>query len=126
MGAMLEAVKGRLESLGYMATDADRWLLVFLIEKVNDHVENQCNIAEIPENLFFFVVDMVCAEFLSNKKGVGQLEGISEETAVKSIKEGDTAVTFAIADDVSSFCGLLKSMKAELQAQLVRFRRLAW
>ena len=126
MGAMLEVVKKRLESLGYNVTDADEWLLNFLIEKVDNYIENQCNITGIPENLFFFMVDMVCAEFLSNKKGIGQIEGINEETAVKSIKEGDTTVTFAIADDVSSFEGLLESMKVRLQAELVKFRRLVW
>lgn len=126
MDTMLEIIKKRIGSLGYVVIDSDEWLLTFLIEKVGDHIENQCNITGVPENLFYFMVDMVCAEFLSNKKFVGQLEGVNEETAVKSIKEGDTTVTFAIADDVSSFEGLLKSMRIELQAQLVRFRRLVW
>jgi len=121
-----EVIIKRLESLGYEADDADDWLLNFLAEKVSDQIENACNTNEIPDHLFFFAVDMVCAEFLSNKKGVGQLEGFDVQAAVKSINEGDTAIQFAVADGTDPLESLLQGMKAGLQEQLVRFRRLVW
>ena len=123
---MHEVIIKRLESLGYEADDADDWLLNFLAEKVSDQIENACNTNEIPDNLFFFAVDMVCAEFLSNKKGVGQLEGFDVQAAVKSIKEGDTAIQFAVADGVDPLESLIQGMKAALLEQFVRFRRLQW
>ena len=126
MEKMIDVVKKRLESLNITVEDADGWLLNFLIEKVSDHIENACNIDKIPDNLFFFTVDMVCAEFLSNKKGVGQLSDLDIETAVKSIKEGDTTIQFAVADNIDPLDGLIQGMKASLQGQLVRFRRLQW
>ena len=126
MGIMIEVVIKRLESLGYKVVDGDSWALNFIIEKVSDHIENACDIEKIPDNLFLFAVDMVCAEFLSGKRAIGQLEGFDVDIAVKQIKEGDTTVTYAIADGVDPLESLTQGMKASLQEQLVRFRRLAW
>jgi len=95
---MLDDVKKRLESFGYIVTDADAWVLDFIIKKVENHIKNQCNTSTVPEELHEIAVDMVVGEFLLNKKSIGQLEGFDLETAVKQIQEGDTSVTFAIGD----------------------------
>ena len=95
---MLDDVKKRLESFGYIVTDADGWVLDFIIKKVENHIKNQCNTSTVPEELHEIAVDMVVGEFLLNKKSRGQLEGFDLEAAVKQIHEGDTSVTFAIGD----------------------------
>lgn len=95
---MLDDVKKRLESFGYIVTDADAWVLDFIIKKVENHIKNQCNTSTVPEELHEIAVDMVVGEFLLNKKSRGQLEGFDLEAAVKQIHEGDTSVTFAIGD----------------------------
>lgn len=95
---MLEDVTKRLESFGYEVTEADDWMIEFLIQKIENSIKVDCNINTIPEELYEIAVDMVVGEFLLNKKSRGQLEGFDLEAAVKQIHEGDTSVTFAIGD----------------------------
>ena len=93
---MLEDVTKRLESFGYEVTEADNWMIEFLIQKIENSIKADCNINTIPEGLHEIAVDMVVGEFLLNKKSRGQLEGFDLETAVRQIQEGDTSVTFAV------------------------------
>ena len=95
---MLEDVKERLASFDYQVTEADSWMLTFLIQKVENHIKNICNVSTIPEELLNIAVDMVVGEFLLNKKSIGSLEGFNLETAIKQIQEGDTSITYAIGD----------------------------
>lgn len=95
---MLEDVTKRLESFGYEVTEADNWMIEFLIQKIENSIKADCNINTIPEELHEIAVDMVVGEFLLNKKSRGQLDGFDLEAAVKQIHEGDTSVTFAIGD----------------------------
>ena len=95
---MFEDVVERLESFGYEVTEADNWMIEFLIQKIENSIKADCNINTIPEELHEIAVDMVVGEFLLNKKSRGQLEGFDLEAAVKQIHEGDTSVTFAIGD----------------------------
>lgn len=95
---MLEDVTKRLESFGYEVTEADNWIIEFLIQKIKNSIKADCNINTIPEELHEIAVDMVVGEFFLNKKSRGQLEGFDLEAAVKQIHEGDTSVTFAIGD----------------------------
>lgn len=92
---MLDDVKKRLESFGYIVTDADTWVLGFIIQKVENHIKSQCNTSTVPEELHQTSVDMVVGEFLLGKKSMGQLIGFDLDAAVKSIQEGDTNITFA-------------------------------
>lgn len=92
---MLEDVTKRLESFGYEVTEADNWMIEFLIQKIENSIKADCNINTIPEELHEIAVDMVVGEFLLNKKSRGQLEGFDLEAAVKQIHEGDTSVTFS-------------------------------
>ena len=61
---MLEDVKERLASFGYQVTEADSWMLTFLIQKVENHIKNTCNLSVIPEELLNIAVDMVVGEFI--------------------------------------------------------------
>ncbi|SDF61816.1 hypothetical protein [Sporomusa acidovorans] len=90
----MDDVSQRLQSFGYTPTDADSWMLSFCISKVESHIKNNCNVAEVPEGLRSVAVDMACGEFLFGKKQSGQAVGIDFEAVVKSIAEGDTTITF--------------------------------
>lgn len=95
---MLEDVKERLASFDYQVTEADSWMLTFLIQKVENHIKNICNVSTIPEELLNIAIDMVVGEFLLNKKSIGSLKGFDLEAAIKQIQEGDTSITYAIGD----------------------------
>lgn len=100
---MLEDVTARLASFGYTVTEADAWVLNFIIKKVEDHIKVDCGVFDsttstiiIPEGLHNIAVDMVVGEFLLGKKSIGQLTGFDISAAVKQIQEGDTSVTYSI------------------------------
>jgi hypothetical protein len=95
---MLDDVTARLESFGYTVTENDSWMIDFIITKTQDYIKADCNVDAVPEGLKRIAVDMVCGEFLMNKKAIGQLTGFDVSAAIKSIQEGDTNVTYAIGN----------------------------
>jgi len=99
---MLEDVTARLASFGYTVTGDDSWVLDFIIQKVENHIKNDCNVDAVPEGLHNIAVDMVVGEFLLSKKSTGQLTGFNLDAAIKQIQEGDTSVTFAIGEGDST------------------------
>lgn len=127
-GALMhDAVEKRLQSLGYDVLPGDGWLINYTVEKVIYEIRNECNVGEVPDGLFYVAVDMACGEFLSAKKGSGQLEGFDTDAAIKSIKEGDTAITYAVADGAAAgLDALIGAMTNGNRAQLAAYRRIAW
>ena len=124
---MHDVVVKRLESLGYLVDDVlDEWLINFALEKVTDEIENKCNITGIPDGIYHVAVDMVCGEFLAVKKSSGQLTDFDVEEAVKQIKEGDTTITYAVADGAITLDSLIKLLRTSGDSQFVKYRRLAW
>ena len=91
---MEDKVIERLDTLGYAYDkDKDGMLIGILIASVGEHIKNRINDTEIPEGLDNVYVDMVCGEFLRQKKAVGQLNDIEQSKAVESIKMGDVTVS---------------------------------
>lgn len=112
----------RLSTLGYEATSEDDALIDYLIGAVYQSILNDCNINEVPKELKYVAIDMVCGHILQNKLAMGSID---VEKAIKSIKEGDTTVTYADGSDPKSYLSryygnLIRNKK------LVRFRRLEW
>lgn len=97
---MINDVIQRLATFGYEVTDADEFALKFIIQKTENYIKNNCNILLIPEGLHHIAVDMVCGCFLNEKKAVNidSLKGFNLDSAIKSIQEGDTNITYAIGE----------------------------
>jgi hypothetical protein len=97
---MMNDVIQRLATFGYEVNDADEFALKFVIQKTENYIKNNCNILLIPEGLHQIAVDMVCGYFLNEKKAVNidSLKGFNLDSAIKSIQEGDTNITFAIGE----------------------------
>ena len=60
---MLERVKERLESLGYVLKDGDEVILTFSIQKVENTIKNDCNVSSIPGGLENIAIDMAEVSF---------------------------------------------------------------
>ena len=116
----------RLKSLGYIVVPADNMIVECLIGKVTNTIRNECNVDTIPEGLRHVAVDMVCGEFLLAKKGSGQLDGFDVDAAVKQIHEGDTTITFAVADNSVTIDGLIDFLMNSGKSQFVTYRRMRW
>lgn len=127
---MLEDVKMRLGSFGYTVTDADSWVLNFIIRKVENHIKNECNISSIPDGLYNIAVDMVVGEFLLSKKSTGQLTGFDLSAAIKQIEEGDTSITYAIGSGDSTpeqrLDALISYLMNNGKNEFVSYRRVKW
>ena len=95
----VEDIKKRLESFGYSAVSENEAALVFALKKASDICKNDCNVSEVPEGLEAIVTDMAVGEFLLTLKTFNPSSlsniGLSFESAVKELSEGDTRISFA-------------------------------
>ena len=129
---MIERVKDRLESFGYILKDGDEVILAFSIQKVENTIKNDCNVSAIPDGLANIAIDMAAGEFLMAKKSFSadDLAGLDLDYAVKQIQTGDTNTVFATGEGsltpeqrLTSFINYLLSYgKAEFHS----FRRIRW
>lgn len=124
------SVTARIEALGYTVTEADRPAVDYNIAKAEANLKASTNQLEVPEGLNYVWVDMAAGMFLADKKATGALNCIYDfEAPAKSISEGDTSVTFAIADTGSfedQFDAMLAKMITPDDDLIVAFRRLVW
>ncbi len=97
---MLERVKERLESFGYVLKDGDEVILTFSIQKVENTIKNDCNVSSIPDGLANITIDMAIGEFLTAKKTFSpdDIAGLDLDFAVKQIQEGDANTVFATGE----------------------------
>lgn len=128
-----ENVISRLKQLGYEVTNEDTDRLDFEIQKILNYVVNYCNfttVNDIPEILDPRIIDRICSDFLYYKKNSGELEGFNYETVIKSIKEGDTQVQYAVGqgEDTpeSRFDAMVKALERGTDKWLTPHRRLRW
>lgn len=130
MDDILSAVTARLASLGYTVSEDDASALDYHIQKSKITLKVSTNQQEVPEGLFYVWVDMAAGEFLMDKKSAGALSGLYDFSApAKSISEGDTSVTFAVADAGSfenQFDAMLAKMINPDMDLILAFRRLVW
>lgn len=128
-----EAVVPWLAMLGYSATEADKPVLEYLIAKCRVELLTSINHKEVPEGLFYVLVDMVVGSFLHEKLAAGSLEieGLDFDQPAKSITQGDIKVDFAGASDgvggaEARFRSKLDAMMHPPESILGAFRRLRW
>lgn len=127
---VIEDIIERLKQLGYEATETDYNQLYFELEKTLNYVLIYCNISTIPETLTPRIVDRVCGDFLYYKKNSGSLKGFDYDAVIKSIKEGDTTVTYAVGQGEDTpenrFDTFVKSLDRGFDKWCTPYRRLRW
>lgn len=125
-----EEVINRLGHLGYTATEADYDHIDFEITKTTNYVLNYCNITTIPEIINPRIIDRICSDFLYYKKNSGSLEGFNYDAVIKSIKEGDTTITYAVGQGEDTpenrFDSFVKSLERGFDKWITPHRRLRW
>lgn len=129
---MLERVKKRLESFGYILKDEDKAILSFSIEKVTNTIKNDCNVSSVPDGLVKIAVDMAVGEFLTAKKTFSPdgIEGLDLDYAVKQIQEGDTNIVFATGEasltPEQRLSNLLNYLLTHGRDEFSCYRKLRW
>ena len=126
---MREDVVALLDAFG-VTGDTDDPLLDFIISTVTERIKNETNQPAIPEGLNRLAVEMVAGQYLSLKKGSGQLEGFDLEAAVKQIQEGDTNTVFAIGEGNTTpeqrLDTLINYLMNGRTREFIKYRRLVW
>ncbi len=129
---MFNDVVNRLYQLGYIVTDEDKDAISYTISDTESYVKLFCNIETVPESLHYKLVNRVCGVFLMFKKNMGLLSetNFNFEKAEKTIKLGDTSVTYAIGEgDMTPegrFETAINALMRDFDKNLVLFRRLVW
>lgn len=127
----------RLASFGYVVDTTegsmDLYVINFAINKVENHIKNSCNISTMPDGLHEVAVDMVCGNFLLEKKTLDadSLSYINLDAAIKSIKEGDTQVEYAVGQDSSTtpearLNSFITYLIEHGEKDFVKYRDFAW
>ena len=127
--SFFEMVLKRLISFGYFLKEDDGWELSFVILKTENNIKNSCNTTSIPEGLFQVAADMICGEFLMNRKNSGNLElsDLDLGGAITSISEGDVSISFDTnSTDEEKFNQLVNYLISKGKGDFVCFRKLKW
>lgn len=120
----------RLKMLGYVYDPSDDEQIEYELNKILNYVLNYCNITIIPEILDPRITDRVCSDFLYYKKNSGNLNGFNYDAVIKSIKEGDTTITYAVGQGEDTpenrFDAFVKSLERGFDKWITPHRRLRW
>jgi len=120
---MKDDIINRLATLGYTYVEADDVLITFVTDKVTNHICNNCNLSEIPLGLKEKAIDMICGEILTIKYSMGLLD---VESAVSSIKEGDTQINFASGNTPEeTYLNYINALTTDT-IDFARYRKLNW
>ena len=129
----VEDIKKRLESFGYSAVSENEAALAFALKKASDICKNDCNVSEVPEGLESIVTDMAVGEVLLaiktfNPSSLSSI-GLSFESAVKELSEGDTRISFATEgnhSDEQRLDTLIDLLINGRKSEFACYRRLRW
>ena len=123
-----EDVIERLKQLGYVASGEDNDQIEFELNTVLNYVMNYCNTTTIPTIVDPRIIDRVCSSFLYNKKNSGSLKGFNYDAVIKSIKEGDTTITYSVGQGEDTpenrFDAFVKSLERGFDKWITPHRRL--
>lgn len=128
----LSQVVSRLKQLGYKVAEdgSDNDQLEFELNKIINYTKNYCNLTELPDIIDPRLIDRVCADFLYYKKNSGNLDGFNYDAVIKSIKEGDTTLTYAVGQGEDTpenrFDSFVKQLERGYDKWITPHRRLRW
>lgn len=125
----VESVINRLTSFGYPPKDVDLWEISFIMLDIENRIKNSCNTTSVPEGLHCVAVDMICGQFLMNRKNTGRLElsDLDLSGAITSITEGDVSISFdASSTDEQRFNQLVNYLMTKGEGDFVCYRKLKW
>lgn len=120
----------RLNQLGYSVNEEDFDQIDFELNKFTNYVLNYCNIDSVPEIVEPRLIERICADFLFYKKNSGSLEGFNYDAVIKSIKEGDTTIYYAVGQGEDTpenrFDSFVKQLERGFDKWITPHRRLRW
>ncbi len=109
---MVELVKKRLETIGYVVTEFDETVISYISDTVTSEFLIDTNLTELPEEVKPVLADQTCGKFLQLKRSSNQLNiDTLDFSAISSVSMGDTSVNFGgMSDDASRFDAFVNSL----------------
>lgn len=127
---MEEKLISHLKDLGYTFDPVmDATLLEYCLDSVENKIKIKINSNEIPEALEHVEIDMTCGEFLMMKKSMGQLDPITTQSVIETIKEGDTSITYkndGVMSPEKLFMDCINNMINGHDVEFIRYRKMVW
>lgn len=126
---LTELVLKRLDSFGYVPTEADAFHIGFSVQKVENSIKNDCNVTKVPEGLTNIAVNMVCGEVLGTLYRTGKLDiaSLDLDGAIASVSAGDTTVSFdKTTSDDGKFTTLLQLLQNSGRGEFACYRNIRW
>ena len=126
---LIGLVLKRLDSFGYEPLETDVFCIGFSVQKVENSIKNDCNVAEVPEGLTNIAVDMVCGEVLGTLYRTGKLsiDSLDLDGAITSVSAGDTSVSFDNnTSDDGKFTALLQMLQNSGRGDFACYRKIRW
>lgn len=129
--ALYDDIVDRLGMFNCKVTDEEKNTVQFIIKKVLNSINNLTNqnyVEEnIPNGIYYIVIDKVAGEYLQLKRTTGNLEGYDFTPLIKDIQEGDTKIgysnSFSQADLIDSAINFLINNGDK---EIIKYRKLAW
>lgn len=119
-------VKTRLEQLVADPDMLDDVAIDFSMDKVLEHVKNNCSIDDLPVGLTYAYVDAVAGTYIGALFNSGKLTGFDLEVTPKSIRLGDTTVETGGTSIDQKMTSLIKTLRTGLEGELECYRKLRW
>ncbi len=128
-------VVARLNALGYTVTEDQEPAVSYCINLATENVKVNINRKDIPDELYYTLVDMAAGLFLKDLKDTGRIGGAGQAfdftAPAKKITEGDVTVEFTGASDgqltpEARFDKLINGFINPPQSVFAAFRRLKW
>jgi len=117
----------RLGELGITPPLEDAKLLRAMCKGAKHRLLAQTGQYELPSALKPTMLDMAAGEYLLFCKNMGRLEGFDQEHAIRQMSQGDTSITYAIAnEDKSPVEALIERLLTPPAEIITKWRRLRW
>jgi hypothetical protein len=125
-----ENVIDRLKQLGYTPSEDDYAQIDFELQTIINYVINNFTRNSVPEILDNRIIDRVCGSFLYYKKNSGSLKDFNYDAVIKSIKEGDTTITYSVGQGEDTpenrFDAFVKSLERGFDKWCAAHRSIVW
>lgn len=121
----MEMVKELIKQLtGYIVQSYDEPLLEFIYNSEQQHILNDCNVSELPEQLQYIVHERTIGQYIGMK--LTDILGADNLNVVTSIKEGDTTVEIGGISNEERLNSLTGHFMRSRGRDIACFRRLKW
>jgi len=124
---MKEKLLKRLDELNITYVPEDEGLLKSMLKGAKRRLLAETGQHKLPEALKTVMIDMAAGEYLLFRKSMGSLEGFDCEHAIRQMSQGDTSITYAIANEGQApVDALAQRLLTPPPALITAWRRVRW